>query len=140
MLQLYNSFILPYLQYGIMIWGSANKTSLNALFLSQKKAIKVALNAHQRTSTEEIFRSTKFLPLSDLYKLYVAIFMFKFQTSSLPTCFNDYFSSNIHAYATRNSTNFVLPLFTTNYCQQSILFQGPKIWSILPNDIKSAQS
>ena len=140
MLQLYNSFILPYLQYGITAWGSASKTSVNSLFLYQKKAIKVALNVPTRTSTTEIFENTKFLSIFELYKLYVAIFMFRFQNSFLPPCFDQYFVSHTHSHGTRNSSNYVLPLFSTNYCQQSILFQGPKLWSTLPYEIRTSSS
>ena len=38
---LYHSLIQPHLEYGLMLWGSANKTQINELFLLQKKAIRV---------------------------------------------------------------------------------------------------
>ena len=140
MKQLYNSFVLPYLQYGITAWGASHKTSITRLYLTQKKAIKTALNLSPRTSTELIFRRTKFLTVAELYQLYVLLFVFKFKNSLLPACFDNYFTLAAHSHQTRNSTNFRLPLFTTNYCQQSILFQGSKLWATLPDDIKASLS
>ena len=34
---LYNSFVLPYLNYGVEIWGTTKKTYLDPLYKSQKK-------------------------------------------------------------------------------------------------------
>jgi hypothetical protein len=142
LLQLYNSFITPYLQYGITIWGSAPKTTLNPIFVLQKKALKIALDLPMRTSTEQVLRTAKVLPLSDMYKLRVGIFMYKFNSLLLPSCFLSYFQANsqVHSINTRSSSLFRLPLFTTTKCQQSILFQGPKIWSLIPAPIRSAIS
>jgi len=37
MMRLYNSFVLPYLQYGITLWGAAPPTVLESLFILKKK-------------------------------------------------------------------------------------------------------
>jgi len=38
--QLYCTLILPYLSYGILLWGSANKENLNRIFKLQKRALR----------------------------------------------------------------------------------------------------
>ena len=142
MIQLYNSFFVPYLRYGITIWGSAPKTSWNPIYVLQKRAIKISLRAPTRTSTEQIFDTTKLLALHNLYKFNVAQFVFKFENSLLPNCFFDYFQTNSqnHRFNTRSQSLYRLPLFTTNRDQQSILFQGPKVWSTIPADIRNSRS
>jgi hypothetical protein len=142
MIRLYHSFVLPYLQYGITLWGAAPQTVLDSLFVLQKKALKVALSLPYRTSTLQLFSNLRTLPLSALYKKAVAIFMFKFSTSSLPLIFREYFvtNSDIHRRNTRQSSQYRLPLFRTNYCQQSILFRGPKIWSEIPHTLQTCDS
>ena len=142
MLQLYNSFVLPYIQYGITLWGASPKTSLESIFVLQKKALKIALSLPRRTSTQQLFHDSRACPLHDQYKLSVSIFMFKLKQSLLPTCFNHYFQTNsdLHSHRTRSAGFYRLPLYSTNYCQQSILFQGPKIWSNLPLDIRQSDS
>jgi len=142
MLSLYNSLVLPYLQYGISIWGSARPTTLNSLFVAQKKALKTALILPWRTSTSDLFNLTNALPLECLYQLSVATFIFKFENSLLPSCFHSYFQANnqTHRFNTRSASLFRLPLFSTSCCQQSILFQGPKIWSKIPPHIRDCKT
>lgn len=140
MRRLYSTFVLPYLQYGITLWGAAYKTSLDPLYILQKKALKVALNLPMRTNSISLFRKARVLPLADLFKLYVGVFMFKYSASLLPLCFNNYFTTNNrqHHHDTRSASLFRLPLFSTVNCQQSILFQGPKFWSCLSDNIRQS--
>jgi hypothetical protein len=142
MLQLYSSFILPYLQYGITLWGAAYKSSLDPLFVLQKKSLKVALNLPIRTSTRDLFLDAKILPLFDLFRLYVSIFMYKFSSALLPRTFDSFFclSARQHHHITRFCNNFRLPLFRTVMCQQCIRFQGAKIWNSLPQNIRDSAS
>lgn len=142
MLQLYNSFIVPYLQYGITLWGASSKSSLEPIFVLQKKALKLALDLPMRTSTASLFQGPKIRPLRDLYKLYVAIFMYKYNTNALPACFSNYFVQNLnnHRYNTRSATLYRLPLFSTVSCQKSMLFQGPKLWNTIPAEIRQSAS
>ena len=142
MLRLYNSFILPYINYGITLWGAAYKTSLDPLFVLQKKALKTALHLPIRTNSVVLFNDARVLPLNCLYKLYVASFVFKFNSSLLPSCFSNYYISNntIHRHNTRSASLLRLPLFSTVRSQQSILFQGAKLWSSIPEAIRSAST
>ena len=94
MMQLYNSFILPYIQYGITLWGASSVSSLNPIFVLQKKALKIAQNLPLRTSSSSLFRDPKVRSIYDQYKLNTAIFMFKFNKSLLPRCFDNYFQAN----------------------------------------------
>ena len=142
MMQLYNSFILPYLQYGITLWGASSNSSLEPLFVMQKKALKLTLNLPIRTSTLSLFQNPKLRHLQDLYTFGVSVFMYKFQSQSLPTCFNEYFSLNSahHSHNTRSAMLYRLPLFHTVTCQKSILYQGPKVWSSIPDAIRQSCS
>lgn len=142
LMQLYSSFVLPYLQYGITLWGSSATTTINSLFIAQKKSLKIALSLPLRTPTSEVLNTAQVLSIKNLFSYYIGIFMFKFTNSILPHCFDNYFipTSQIHNHSTRNSTSFQLPLFNTNKCQQSILFQGAKIWPTIPNSIQNSPS
>ena len=142
MRQLYDCFILPYLQYGISIWGAACKTSLEPLKVLQRKSLKLVLNLPRRTASTEVHRLAKALTIDAIYTIRVATFVYRFQNFLLPQCFRDYFTINstVHRHATRNADRYRLPLFTTNLCQQSILFRGPKIWSSVPLVYQQAQS
>ena len=52
---LYNSFILPYLNYGIEIWGTTKKTYIDLLLKSQKKIVQLISHVGYRAHTDPIF-------------------------------------------------------------------------------------
>lgn len=52
---LYNSLIFPYLEYGIVVWGNTYKTTLQSLFILQKRAIRIVHNAHFKAHTNDLF-------------------------------------------------------------------------------------
>ena len=142
LIQLYSSFILPYLNYGITLWGAACTSYLTPLRIAQKKALKIALRLPFRTSTDTVFKTANVLPLDSLFLLRTSVFMFKYHNSCLPKCFDSYFTpaNQNTRMNTRFSSLYRLPLFSTNYCQQSILFQGPKVWRNLPDNIRLSTS
>ena len=62
---LYNSLILPYLQYCSIIWASTYTSHLQPFFHLQKKALRINTRSltNSKYSTYSIFISTKFLAL-----------------------------------------------------------------------------
>ena len=52
---LYCTLVLPYLNYGILIWGDTCKSYLNKLMKLQKWAIRTVSNNHYRSHTGPIF-------------------------------------------------------------------------------------
>ena len=78
--------------------------------------------------------------LTDLYKIQVSNFMFKYTTGTLPHPLLDLFTSNtaIHIHDTRHRHNPVsrASVSRNDLLTRSILYQGPKIWSETPTHIK----
>ena len=65
--------------------------------------------------------------------------MFKYINHFLPVNFNCYFKSinKVHSHSTRSSkTNFFLPRFNNKYGLQSLSYQGSKLWTELPINLK----
>merc|ERR1712137_757574 len=52
---LYCTLILPYLNYGILLWGNTCKSYLDKLIKLQKWAIRTISNAHYRSHTNPLF-------------------------------------------------------------------------------------
>ena len=121
---------------------SCHGVHLNPLYIAQRKAFKIALQLPYRTSSDIVFKTAKVLPLKSLFTLYTSVFMFKYHSSSLPVCFQSYFipPNQNSTMNSRFSSLYRLPLFSTNYCQQSILFQGPKTWHKLPPIVRCSTS
>ena len=57
--------------------------------------------------------------------------MAKHYEKSLPSIFDDYFTTNnrIHNYETRNAKNYHVPIFKTRLGSQSIKKLGVELWS-----------
>ena len=78
---MYFSLVQSYLQYSLINWGRANKSTISPLEKLQKKSIRISLFYHKRNPIENLFAKFHVLKLIDLYKLECAKFMYKFENS-----------------------------------------------------------
>jgi len=77
-----------------------------------------------------------------LFQLSVAKFMYSFHNGWLPNHFDNYFAeiSSAHKYQTRLASmqNYYLARMKTYLGQLSLKYIGPKIWSNIPENLKSS--
>ena len=84
LLILYCSLVLPYLTYCAEIWGNNYKSSIHAVSILQKKAIRIIHNAKYLDHTNELFLQSKLLKCTDLVEFQTAQIMFKANNNVLP--------------------------------------------------------
>ena len=94
-----------------------------------------------KTRLSPIYRQLNFLNLSSIFELEVIKFVYKFKKKTLPILFYNYFrfASYTHSYPTRFAFDLnwtVMPCKKTS-TQQSICYEGCKIWNKLPIEVKS---
>ena len=135
----YYTLIYPYLTYCTTVWSSTYVTSLNRIFLLQKRAVRIITNSDFRAHSEPLFLHLKILDIYNINSFYAAQFMFSYYHQLLPPLFLDLFvtSHHIHNYNTRTSSHFRSHACRTNTKQFTTLFQGPKIWNSLSNSVTS---
>ena len=136
MLTLYNSLIHPYLNYGIIAWG----TQSEKLFKLQKRAIRTISNSKYNAHTDPLFKFYKILKVTDLCALQELKFAFKLENRTLPVYFLDDMyprNSDIHFYNTRNSSDLVIPISRHKFTNKSIRFRLPLIYNNCPYQIRS---
>ena len=140
LLLLFNSLILPHLNYCVQIWANCSEQNMSRLFKLQKKAIRIISHSGYRAHTKPIFTCLKILNIYDLYFYQCAIFMYSCFQNLLPVSLTNHFMLNeqVHSYETRNVSNYHLPLMRLTSYQKSIFYTGPKIWNDLPNFIKTS--
>ena len=133
---LYCTLVLPYINYGILIWGNTCKTYLDKIFKLQKWAIRTISHEHYRSHTGPLFKKHNVLNVFDSFKLELGVFMYKHNTKLLPQTFSDYFikHNQIHRYSTRNSEDYSIHKATKMFSDRSIRVTGPSLWNSL--DIK----
>ena len=138
---LYYTLIYPFLIYGIIAWGNTYLTTLQPLFILQKKTIRLMTFKSFHEHSSPIFRKLNIIKLDDLISYHIAVFMYRFNNSLLPSAFDAFFSkvSEIHHYNTRSAAkqSYYLPKARTNYGKFNIRFQGPKIWNSIDDKIKA---
>ena len=136
MLTLYNSLIHPYLNYGIIAWG----TQSDKLVKLQKRAIRTISNSKYNAHTDPLFKCYKILKVTDLCALQELKFAFKLENRTLPVYFlGDMYprNSDIHFYNTRNSSDLVIPISRHKFTNKSIRFRLPLIYNNCPYQIRS---
>ena len=136
LLTIYNSLILPYLNYGILVWG----TQSHKMVKLQKKSIRVITNSKYNAHTEPIYKTLRLLKVTDLCALQELKFAFKLETGKLP----DYFRvsmytrhSEVHNYNTRNANNLTIPINRHSFVSKSIKFRLPTVYNNCPENIKA---
>ena len=118
-INLYYSLIYPFLTYGILSWGNAYTTTLQPLYILQKKAMRIITFSNFDQHSTPLFRLLNIIKLDDLVTLHISIFMFKFHNRLLPSYFDFFFTEvkEIHKYNTRGAANqsYYMPRARTNY-------------------------
>ena len=139
---IYLLFIHNYLTCCNLIWASTYVTNLERIYLLQKRAVRAISKADYKASSKPLFANLKILDVPSIYLLQVGCFMYLYHNDALPIAFNQIFQTGnqIHQYSTRYSDFYRPHTCRTNIKKFSILFQGPRIWNSLPNDIKNAPS
>ena len=96
---------------------------------------------YDKTKTAELYSKHKILNIPDLFKLSVAKFMYSFYNGGLPNHFDNYFTeiASVHKYQKRLASlqKYYLPRMKTSLGQLSLKYIGPRIWSNIPENLKS---
>ena len=98
-INIYNSLILPYINYGILLWGN-NHEKVTKL---QKKAIRIMNLKKYNSHTEPLFKKLHMLKVEDIFKLNQLKFFYKFFNKDLPDYFKSFpilRNSTIHNHST----------------------------------------
>ena len=142
LLTLYYALIYPYLSYCNLIRASTYVTNLQRIYLLHVQKRAVWAISDYKASSKPLFANLKILDVFSIYSLQVSSFMYLYHNDALPISFTQIFQTvnQIHQYSTRYSDFYRPHTCRTNIKKISILFQGPRIWNSLPNDIKNAPS
>ena len=137
LLTLYYCFIYPYMTYCIEVWGNAYKMYLNTIEKLQKRAIRIITCSSYRCHTAPLFCSLNILNLSNTYLYFITLFMFKYESNSLPDIFKHMFTKNrdIHKYSTRYCEHLNVPKVKTTAYKNTIKCTGVTLWNYFAKNI-----
>ena len=89
--------------------------------------------------------SLNLLKLNDVIELHILSFVYQWSHRLLPPCFSENFkfTSSVHSYSTRQSSNrnlYLASVNTTQYGLRSLKFTGPRLWNSLPTSLTTSNS
>ena len=86
--------------------GNTYQTTLQPLFILQKKALRIITFSSYNEHSSPLFKDLNVVKLSDIITLQLAVFMYKFHNNLPPSVFDPYFNSvrKLHNYSTRLSS------------------------------------
>ena len=134
-LNIYNSLILSYLHYGILLWGHAN--DFNRPKLLQKKAVRIITNSNYLAHSEPIFKTLNLLKLEDILKVNILKFYYQHENKNLPIYFqNIEYNPSIssHHYSTRKHE--YVYYVKHEFAKKSLKYTIPKLINETPTFIK----
>ena len=112
LLLLFNTLILPHLNYCISIWGNCSDQNMSRLLKLQTNAIIIISHAGNRAHTEPLFSCLNILNIHKMYLYQCGVFMYSNFHQLLPISLPNYLKLNnqVHAHETRNRFDYHLPL------------------------------
>ena len=109
---LYNSLILPHLQYCILSWGFKS----DRIFKLQKRAVRIITCSKYNAHTEPLLKTLNLLKIEDIMKTKALKLYYRYKQNELPKYFESMFteSNDNHSHDTRHkSLLYQLPTKTS---------------------------
>ena len=133
LLMLYNSLILPHLNYGSLLW----ENNSDKLCVLQKKAIRIISCSRYNAHTNPLFKELKLLKCNDICLLHTYKFCFKLENRMLPAYFHSgiFTKSRYDDTQTARCTNrYHLPIIRHEFRKSSISFKIPDFFNTMFDD------
>ena len=133
--KLYNAFIQPHVDYGLLLWGNAFDTHLHKIATKLNKAIRIISFKDQHEAAQPLFKRHKILDLNNNIKYNHSKFMWKYVHNQHPKCILTLFETNpnpkANQYITRQMSqgNLYIPFRRTKIGQHFITYSGVKLWN-----------
>lgn len=128
LLNLYGSFISPYMDYCSEIWGNTYNSHLVTVFRLQKNGIRIVCKVGQNEYTNLLFLNSNILKFEDLLKL-KSLIMYKARKKQLPGDIQKLFTETEGGYNLRGMLNFKVQHVRTTLKSQCITRRGVNLWN-----------
>ena len=133
LINMYHSYIYPYLIYCIEAWGNSTNCHMEKLYLTQKKVARMISFSNYNTLSKDIFKQLNILPLNKLIVNRIGIMMYKYANNLLPLAIKDLFTTNsgVHNYTTRQKHLLHINKSNINIYSKSFGNTSARIWNAM---------
>ena len=140
----YNSYILPIMDYGCLIWGRCTKTNTLRVLKLQKRAERIISSADIPTPSQNMVSELNWLTFPKRVQYHSCTMVYKAIDDLPPAYIRDLFTkvSNSHIRNLRSVDNDLLrvPSSKPSFYENSFTISAAKQWNELPLDIRNNSS
>ena len=141
LLTIYRSLIAPYLTYGLVAWGQANKSSLDKLLKLQKRALRFIHSSGRSEHAILLFIDVNILPLTFPYCETIVNLMYDVPHGTSPKSIQPLleYVSSVHYHNTRSCESKDRYIKRSRLSIQANSFSriGAKIWNKIPLSLQN---
>ena len=136
-----NAFFKSQFSYCPLVWMFHSRTLNNRINKLHERCLRIIYN-DKVSSFQELLDQDKSVTVHTRNLQILATEMFKVSNDTAPQIFADIFSSRSHSnYNLRHQSQFNFPRVKTVYNgTETVSFLGPKIWELVPSEIKEKTS
>jgi hypothetical protein len=132
--RMYKAFILPHLEYGGIIYDSANQSLLAKLEQVQYRAALIVSGCIKGTNNQKVLKCLDWMKLEKRRDEKKLVLMFDVTHSNTPSYVQEAFNKyrNLHANRRlRNHRNFLIPTNASTLRRKSTVCSSIKLWDCL---------
>ena len=133
-LKIYKSMVLPYFDYGDVVYGTASRDRLDKLQRLQNKGLKICMNYNLRHNTEDLHRDAKCPKLEARRSAHLNNFMYN---RSVKTELMDVRPIRTRAH---DAPLFKVAVPKNETYKRSVMFLGATKWNSLPADTRNIKN
>ena len=137
---LLKSFVESQFAYCPLVWMLCSRTMNNKMNKLQERALRI-LYKDDISSFENLLEKDNSITIHDRNIKLLAKEMYKVYNDILPNALGEFLTKRTLNFNLRHASTFIRDkVSTTYYGTNSLRILGPKIWDLLPPDIKSSES
>ena len=137
---LIKSFVDSQFAYCPLVWMFCSRSLNNKINKLQERALRILYKDYE-SSFEDLLEKDNTDKIHDRNIKLLAKEVYKVENNILPNALGSFITKRNLQYNLRHASNFLRDkVSTTSYGTESVRILGPKIWDLLPYDIKYAEN
>ena len=134
------SFVTSQFNYCPLVWMFCNRTMNNKIDRLHERALRLVYKDENLTFEELLEKDNSFTVHNRNLQI-LAVEMFKIKNRLAPQPMQDLFKEKVNQYDLRNKKAWEgNNIRTVIYGSETVTFMGPKIWELVPTEIKNSNN
>ena len=139
--RLYNSLVLPHLDYCCLVWQECSKELVNKLERIQNYGMRIILDQPPLTPTTELRNKLGWTSLESRREYFRTMMLHRVMTGDAPLEMRSLFQVNEDIRSqgtaiTRGSKNLFISQANSEFGRRTFAFAGSKVWNRLPLEVR----